>query len=317
MKTFKYTLPVTVAILVAIDTTAAYASEQIVTVDNDLVVTQTTATPDKVLAQWKRLGSNVIVWPGVYRWYFNTDNFPTGPNAQGVPGLAEALTVDGVIGMIKLAMSRWSQMCNIEFQYMGLTSAQVSANDGINTIGFASFSRIYPSIAFAGGAAFPHYNGLQLVDADVGINIDNVIGNWDQRGLDGLISHEIGHAIGLDHSEVQASVMFSNPTNSNQFMQKLRGDDAAGCTAMYGAAPNQLINRTLNWAESTYPKETNNGYNSPATQLGYGYVYRAYANSKTYAGSKDGRAYFMGPDGKVQDMGPLSDFAGRVSAGGF
>lgn len=303
-----------IAILIA---TGAHAQTDIVTIDNDLVVTQTAVAPDKARAQWKRLGSNVSVWPGVYRWYFNTDNFPTGEKANGLPGLAEALTVDGVIGMIKLAMSRWSQMCNIEFQYMGLTSAQVSANDGINTIGFTSFKRIYPSIAYASGAAFPYYNGLQLVDADVGINVDNVIGYWDQRGLDGLISHEIGHAIGLDHSEVQASVMFSNPINSNQFMQKLRGDDAAGCAAMYGAAPNQLINRTLNWAESTYPAETSNGYNSPATQLGYGYVYRAYANSKTYAGSKEGRAYFMGPDGKIQDMGNLMDFAGRVSAGGF
>lgn len=302
------------AALAILSATAAHADPDSITIDNDLVITNT--GPTKERAQYVHSGTPAIA--GTYKWYFNTDNFPTGPNAQGYQGLAEALTVDGVVGMIQLAMSRWSQMCNVQFQYMGLTSAQVNVNDGINTIGFASFARIAPGIGYAAGAAFPFVSGNTLTDADIGINIDNhTTGYWDQRGIDGLISHEVGHVLGLAHSDVQASVMFSNPINGNQYMQRLRADDVAACTAIYGAAPNQLINRTLNWAESVYPNETNNGYNSPSTQIGYGYVYRAYGNSKTYAGSKDGRAYYMGPDGKIQDMGLLMDFAGRVQAAGF
>lgn len=293
---------------------AQNAADQ-VTVDVDLITTRVGAT--KVQPEWLRLSNSASVWPGVYRWYFNTDNFPTGPLANGLPGLAEAMTVDGVIGYVKLAMSRWSQMCNIDFQYQGLTSAPVGSNDGINVVGFASFNRIAPSVPTASGAAFPFYSGNQLVDADIGINIDNRTGYWDQRGLDGLLMHEIGHAIGLAHSDVSTSIMFSNPINGTQYMQKIRGDDVAGCTALYGAAPNQLTNRTLNWAEQMYPNDLNNGYNSPQTQNGYGYVFRYYSVSKPYVGTKDGRAYMMGTDGVIRELGSLSDYTAQVQAAGY
>lgn len=282
---------------------------------------QRAGSADKSSAQWVPMATNQPKLSGaVYRWSFNPSNLPRG------------LTQDGVLGMITLAMGRWSQMCNVSFQYMGTTTAVPNTNDGISSIGFVSFSQI--GVENASARTFPFYGGptdwrgmpTLINDADIGINTDVAVLQWETSGLDGLFMHEIGHALGLNHSDKPAAIMSAAPYHANTYMQNLRGDDIDGCTALYGAAPNQLTNRTLNWAQDTFPNEVDYGINNPATkyasnapatQFWQGYTYRYYPNSKTYVGTKDGRAYFMGPDGAIQDEGDLNSFTARVLAAGF
>lgn len=238
---------------------------------------------------------------GVVNWYYNPASQPKN------------LRTEDVLTNIKIAASRWAQMCNITFNYMGLSTAsryfQGSAVDNVNVIGWDWF----PSVdASATGITYWNYRSTAMVDADIVLNTRWV---WSLSDVDSVVTHEFGHFIGLQHSNKSASIMFANPYHDYAYQLTLRGDDVNGCTALYGASPNQLVNRTLNWAESVYASALAGG---PAVTEGRdGMVFRSYRASKSTAGAKDGIAYFTGPDGVQQNMGPVSDFTPQVTAAGF
>jgi hypothetical protein len=129
------------------------------------------------------------------------------------------------------------------------------------------------------------------------------------------MTHEIGHALGLDHSNVPASVMYASPYHSTSYMATLRGDDANGCAALYGSAPTADSNRAFNWAESVYAQ-----YLSPTASASgtlQGYYYRYYSTTQSYLGTRDGTVYYMGPDGVIQNMGSLGSYLFQVRSAGY
>ena len=129
------------------------------------------------------------------------------------------------------------------------------------------------------------------------------------------MTREFGKTIGLGVSDVSSSITsLANISNPN-YQRTLRGDDVTACTSLYSAGPDALANRTLNWAENTFPSLLKGG--TMPTGLFDGYTYRYYPATNSYAGVKNGTAYFMGPDGSIQNMGPLSTFTPQVTAAGF
>lgn len=274
---------------------AGAASAQEAVVD----YTRTPVPGDRETAQYVSGGER---WPGgVVNWYYNSVFQPFTLNS-----------VD-VLATIQIALSRWAQMCNITFNYMGKTFASRnfvgSAIDGINVIGWEAFPQ---SQNDASGITYWNYRGQNMVDADVSLN---TYYKWTLADVDAVITHEAGHMVGLQHSNVSQAIMYANPYHSYEYQRTLRGDDVAGCTALYGASSNQLVNRTLNWAETAYASALQTG---PAVTEGKnGMIYRYYSKSKSTAGAKDGTAYFTGPDGVLQNMGPLSGFTSQVTAAGY
>ncbi len=73
--------------------------------------------------------------------------------------------------------------------------------------------------------------------SDVDIRLDPAQLNAVSQ-LRGLVNHELGHAIGLDHSDVSSAIMFANPYNTYEYQQTLNSDDIAGCVALYGQPAN-------------------------------------------------------------------------------
>ncbi len=69
----------------------------------------------------------------------------------------------------------------------------------------------------------------------------NAIRGNDNQPIDlvTVAAHEIGHAIGLDHTTVGGSLMLINYTQSHRF---LGSDDIAGIRSLYGNPPNSFIN---------------------------------------------------------------------------
>jgi hypothetical protein len=243
-------------------------------------------------------------WTGKQiNWYYNPANQPVN------------LVTDQVVSALQVAAARWSGMCNITFTYQGLTTVQPVLNgtsaqiDGVNVVGWGY---LQGSQAAYSAMTQAWWSGGGLVDTDVVINLSQ---SWTTTLVEAVMTHEWGHALGLAHSDVSASIMFANPYHTAAYQRVLRGDDANGCAALYGAAATADSNRAFNWAESAY-----SGYLSPgpsASGSGLGYYYRYYAGTNSYVGTKDGGVYYMGSDGVIQSLGPLSNFTPQARAAGY
>lgn len=250
------------------------------------------------------LGSSSQYWTGKQlNWYYNPTNQPAN------------LTTDQIVNALKAAAARWSGMCNITFNYLGTTLTRPVLNgtasqvDGVNVVGW--------DVLTGGDASYSAltqtwWSSGSLIDADVVMNLSQ---SWTFTEVEGIMTHEWGHAIGLAHSNVSASVMFASPYHSVSYMRTLRGDDANGCAALYGAAATADSNRAFNWAESAYSQYLAPGPSASGT--GMGYYYRYYTGTNSYVGTKDGGVYYMGPDGVIQSMGSLSTYTPQARAAGY
>lgn len=250
------------------------------------------------------LGSSQQSWAGgQLNWYYNPLNQPFN------------LSTASVLAAIQRAAARWSGMCNVTFNYMGLTSSlpnldgAASTVDRVNVFGW---DLLQGDSASYSGVTKSWWIGAGLIDADIVMNIAQF---WTLADFEGIMTHELGHALGLDHSNVPASVMFASPYHSTDYMASLRGDDAEGCAALYGAATTAESNRTFNWAEAAYPQYLSPGGSTSGTQLGY--YYRYYSNTQSYLGTRDGAVYYMGPDGVIQNMGSLGSYLPQARNAGY
>lgn len=250
------------------------------------------------------LGSSRQSWVGgQINWYYNPQNQPSN------------LSASAVVTAIQRAAARWSGMCRITFNYQGMTATVPNLDgpattvDQVNVFGWdvlrnenAAYSAVTKS----------WWVGSGLVDADI---VMNTTQSWTLPELEGIMTHEIGHALGLSHSDVSASVMYASPYHSTSYMATLRGDDANGCAALYGLATTADSNRAFNWAEAVYAQFLSPS--APASGMLEGYYYRYYAGTQSYVGTRDGTVYFMGPDGVIQNMGRLDSYLLQVRNAGF
>lgn len=122
---------------------------------------------------------------------------------------------------INAAFAEWSEIANIQFEQVSSTAVSdidfsEGAIDGAsNVLGVASYS----------------YSGGQLRNADIEFDsADNLSGSE----LTLVATHEIGHAIGLDHYNGAPAVMNST---ANFSLDGLTQSDIDGVLALYGANP--------------------------------------------------------------------------------
>ncbi|MEM7238117.1 MAG: matrixin family metalloprotease [Pseudomonadota bacterium] len=120
------------------------------------------------------------------------------------------------------AFSEWSEVADIEF---------LQVNDPGNA-GLADIRIFFGNIAnFAGFAFFPPPNGRFageiLIDTNDRFNLNSAF-------FEGLVLHEIGHAIGLDHVSGTAIM------NQSIIVDTLQSDDKLGIRTLYGQQDNAL-----------------------------------------------------------------------------
>jgi peptidyl-prolyl cis-trans isomerase A (cyclophilin A) len=75
--------------------------------------------------------------------------------------------------------------------------------------------------------------------------------------------------------------------------------------------------RVLNYLEASYPQYV--APSSPATLNAAGYVYRFYAKTNAYVGSKDGNVYYLVPaiSPDIQLLASVADLLGQAVAAGY
>ena len=158
---------------------------------------------------------------GTMRWYYNDANRPS------------SIGKSSAIARIQSAMAQWSAVCRISFAYQGETttgfSLPSSTFDGVNVVGWDATTLSAPTTGITSVA----WNGSNtFIDAEIRFNAAY---SATVSAFDATAVHEVGHALGLDHSDVSGQVMSGPPLTSYNGRSALSADDIAGCVRLYGA----------------------------------------------------------------------------------
>ncbi len=211
---------------------AAVAPAPALAVDDDEAATDfviITPTEPGSAAHHKFLSYGWNGWAAkVVHWRYDDANRPPAivPDASAM------------VARIQRAMGQWSAQCAIRFVYDGPSSAGASlAQGGVrdqqNVITWGALSGNTTGVTWV-SASGPNSASFTLDEADMVLNAQ-----FNPR-LDATLLHEIGHLLGLKHSDVEDTVM-SGPNNppepSTRYsgLETLQADDIAGCRALYGA----------------------------------------------------------------------------------
>lgn len=162
------------------------------------------------------------------RWRYNDANRPAAASASATAMLTS----------VRAAMDKWSAVCAVTFVYDGETTSGASlansgAHDAINAITWGTLDSGVSALTYVGTSSASAITPT-LDEADTVISV--ALGS---SGLDAVLLHEVGHMIGLKHSNVENAVMSGpntapDPSTGYTQLTTLAADDIAGCRSLYG-----------------------------------------------------------------------------------
>jgi hypothetical protein len=159
----------------------------------------------------------------------------------GSPHLGSA---DGVLA-IDRAMAAWTNepLASISLDKFSVNNQTSADNDDVNDIVFNSNATTdnegHGGFCDAGvGCSFVYFNGPGFEHTFDGSSFYNIIStdvvirtvNFSQSQLDGVLTHELGHGIGLKHAPSGGSIMSPSPIGGST----LQSYDREGASEMYG-----------------------------------------------------------------------------------
>lgn len=168
-------------------------------------------------------------WPeGRITWHYN----PAGRPAN--------ISDDEVLATTAAAFAAWSRVCNVEATYGGLTATALEPTPpGLYVVGWRDFgssefsARGQRVAANVVGGYAPLSGGSIQLNTNAGAN-QRLRTSIDRGGFLGTLQHEVGHTLGLSHSDDPTSIMFANPYNTDLHDLELQGDDISACADLYG-----------------------------------------------------------------------------------
>ncbi len=232
--------------------------------------------------QASKWGSNTIGTPGgVVTWSLMPDGTSLDASVpsyiQGTSNLTGVFNQVGgqaaAVAMIQSAFNSWSAVANVQFSYVSDNGtpfgAPYAANQQIGDIRFGAFDF---GSSNAGIGFPPPPNGGTTLEGDVILNSNPFIsyyvapgnqgdpynlyppgGGLYRNDFQGLVAHEIGHALGMGHSTDPGALMcgyvnanfdgsqcaYADPNHTGQApINRIPGsDDIAGIQHLYGVAP--------------------------------------------------------------------------------
>jgi hypothetical protein len=164
-------------------------------------------------------------WPGTFHWKYNHANAPA----------SLASSKAAILSTLQGAFDKWTSQCNVKYQYDGETTTPPHATDGVTGPDYESvigWGPLSPNSAWTydwwqtNGSG-----GRDLVDADILLSVSDVTYLAE---LDRAATHEFGHALGLNHSNVEAAIMAGPPLTQYNQLVTPQSDDIRGCRCLYG-----------------------------------------------------------------------------------
>jgi hypothetical protein len=174
------------------------------------------------------INSNCKWSNNIVNWYYNSENQPASFNTNDM------------VSKITAAADAWASVSGLRFQYQGVTTTSpFTLNDNIIVIAWGNSKTPGWDFSDSQVGAYVTYscNGGNNKDAYMMLNTDRVAGGQPIQSWQGLITHEFGHIVGLDHSSTCESVMAGNAHGcsyqSTVYQETLRPDDIAGIQSLY------------------------------------------------------------------------------------
>jgi uncharacterized protein (TIGR03437 family) len=174
---------------------------------------------------------------------------PTVPFVAGPTVAAGLKNADGAviitpesdpIAALKAATAAWNSVSgtSINFQFtVSSTAVNVQRTDGINVFSFADDAATRSALESAVAATMVMYTGNGVIaDTDILFNPEltfSTIPTLDSYDLQSVATHELGHALGADHSYLTAATMFAFSDTETVWQRHLSSDDMAFAAAAY------------------------------------------------------------------------------------
>ena len=179
--------------------------------------------------KYRYLFSPTTRWAGALHWKYNHANAPAP--------LAGNKTA--VVAQLRNSFDKWTAQCGVTYMYDGETTVPPNTvvndpvygphGDGASVVGWGPLE---PSL---GGWTYDWYvqSGSERVifEADITLSMTNVRSMED---VDRLMTHEWGHAMGLDHSNIESTIMAGPPMTHYNGLATPQPDDVRGCRCQYG-----------------------------------------------------------------------------------
>ena len=163
-------------------------------------------------------------------------------NDQTGPGLANVTDDSDPAGAVNRSLAKWPAVCGVRMT-LGSTAVADAVVDGINVITFADTEtnrQIFEMAGSAVGLTLGSFRGETITETDILFNpnltftttvdSDEALENADMFDVEGVVTHELGHSIGLHHSGVESATMWAIATVG---ARSLDPDDIAGARTLY------------------------------------------------------------------------------------
>lgn len=177
---------------------------------------------------------------------------------------ARDLVRSRAVRAVQAAFSAWSKVpgTRIQLVYHGTSKGTVGvARSGANE-NLVAFSReawpFEPDALAMTITAYKETSG-ELVDADILVNEEEY--TWGEspeaeNDLQNALTHEVGHFLGLGHSDVPEATMFARAEPWETEKRSLHADDMAAAARLYPAPPIAATAATTNASTAEAPSQS-------------------------------------------------------------
>lgn len=165
-----------------------------------------------------------------HKWPVTEIPYYVNPSNQDVSNAA-------ALAAFRWAADQWSAQtnANVRFVYMGLTNVTAGTKNGINEFAFnhSASSVIGRTARWWNGAGTLIETDLILYDASWNL-FAGYSGCSSGYYIEEIAIHELGHALGLNHSDVSGATMKAGASKCATWKGSLHSDDITAVETIYG-----------------------------------------------------------------------------------